>query len=42
MPLAWALVMLAQRHRKRADLGPVAVEDFIATITAEIAAKTGD
>ncbi len=33
---------VAVRHRKRADLGPVAVDDFIATITAEIAAKTAD
>jgi threonyl-tRNA synthetase len=28
------------RHRKRADLGPTPVDDFIQTITAEIAAKT--
>src|SRR5271165_215808 len=33
---------VAVRHRKRADLGPVAVEAFIETITAEIAAKTAD
>jgi threonyl-tRNA synthetase len=33
---------VAVRHRKRADLGPVAVEEFIRTITAEIAAKTAD
>jgi threonyl-tRNA synthetase len=33
---------VAVRHRKRADLGPVAVDDFIATITGEIAARTAD
>jgi threonyl-tRNA synthetase len=33
---------VAVRHRKRADLGPVPVEEFIRTITAEIAAKTAD
>jgi threonyl-tRNA synthetase len=30
------------RHRKRADLGPTPVDDFIQTITAEIAAKTNE
>lgn len=33
---------VAVRHRKRADLGPVEVDTFIATITAEIAARTAD
>jgi threonyl-tRNA synthetase len=33
---------VAVRHRKRGDLGPVSTEDFIRTVTAEIAAKTGD
>ncbi len=33
---------VAVRHRKRADLGPQNLEAFIATITAEIAARTAD
>jgi threonyl-tRNA synthetase len=33
---------VAVRHRKRGDLGPVALEDFVKTITAEIGAKTAD
>ncbi len=33
---------VAVRHRKRADLGPTGVEEFLKTITGEIAAKTGD
>ncbi len=33
---------VAVRHRKRADLGPTSVEEFIRTITAEIAAKSAD
>jgi threonyl-tRNA synthetase len=33
---------VAVRHRKRADLGPTSVEEFIRTITAEIAAKSND
>ena len=33
---------VAVRHRKRADLGPVSVEEFLKTITAEIVAKTAD
>ena len=33
---------VAVRHRKRGDLGPVAVDDFIGIITAEIAARTAD
>ena len=33
---------VAVRHRKRGDLGPVAVEEFVKTVTAEIAAKTAD
>jgi threonyl-tRNA synthetase len=33
---------VAVRHRKRADLGPTSVEEFIKTITAEIAAKSSD
>lgn len=33
---------VAVRHRKRADLGPVGVDEFIRTLTAEIAAKTND
>jgi threonyl-tRNA synthetase len=33
---------VAVRHRKRGDLGPVATDQFIGTITAEISAKTGD
>jgi threonyl-tRNA synthetase len=31
---------VAVRHRKRADLGPASVEEFLKTITAEIAAKS--
>jgi threonyl-tRNA synthetase len=31
---------VAVRHRTRGDLGPTPVEDFLKTITAEIAAKT--
>ena len=30
------------RHRKRGDLGPVAVGEFVQTISAEITAKTAD
>jgi threonyl-tRNA synthetase len=33
---------VAVRHRKRGDLGPVAVEDFIKTVTDDISAKTAD
>jgi len=33
---------VAVRHRKRGDLGPVAVEEFLKTVCAEIAAKTAD
>jgi threonyl-tRNA synthetase len=33
---------VAVRHRKRGDLGPTSVEEFLKTITAEIAAKSGD
>jgi threonyl-tRNA synthetase len=33
---------VAVRHRKRGDLGPVAVEEFMQTIGAEIAAKTNE
>jgi len=33
---------VAVRHRKRADLGPSGVEEFLKMITAEIAAKTND
>jgi threonyl-tRNA synthetase len=33
---------VAVRHRKRADLGPTSVDEFIRTITAEIAEKTAD
>jgi threonyl-tRNA synthetase len=33
---------VAVRHRKRADLGPTGVDEFIRAITAEIAAKTND
>jgi len=33
---------VAVRHRKKADLGPTSVEEFIKTITAEIADKTSD
>jgi threonyl-tRNA synthetase len=33
---------VAVRHRKRGDLGPTNVDDFINTITAEIEAKSSD
>jgi threonyl-tRNA synthetase len=33
---------VAVRHRKRADLGPTSVDEFVRTITAEIAAKTNE
>jgi threonyl-tRNA synthetase len=33
---------VAVRHRKRGDLGPIAVDDFLQTITTEIAARTAD
>jgi len=33
---------VAVRHRKRADLGPTGIDEFLKTITAEIAAKTAD
>ncbi|HYA17729.1 MAG TPA: threonine--tRNA ligase [Bryobacteraceae bacterium] len=33
---------VAVRHRKRGDLGPVTLDEFLQTITAEIAAKTAD
>ncbi|HEX4278185.1 MAG TPA: threonine--tRNA ligase [Bryobacteraceae bacterium] len=33
---------VAVRHRKRADLGPTSVDEFIRTITAEIAARTNE
>ncbi|MDP9054626.1 MAG: threonine--tRNA ligase [Acidobacteriota bacterium] len=33
---------VAVRHRKRADLGPTSVEEFIRTVSGEIAAKTAD
>jgi threonyl-tRNA synthetase len=33
---------VAVRHRKRGDLGPVSVEDFVGTITREIASKSND
>ena len=33
---------VAVRHRKRADLGVTTLEEFLKTITAEIAAKSGD
>jgi threonyl-tRNA synthetase len=33
---------VAVRHRKRGDLGPTSVEEFLKTVTAEIAAKSGD
>ena len=33
---------VAVRHRKRGDLGPVAVDDFIKTVTEDISAKTAD
>src|SRR5271155_3016857 len=30
------------RHRKRGDLGPVSLEEFVRTVTAEISAKSSD
>ena len=33
---------VAVRHRKRGDLGPISVEEFTRTITAEIAARSSD
>ncbi len=33
---------VAVRHRKRGDLGPVSVDDFIKTVTDDISAKTAD
>jgi threonyl-tRNA synthetase len=33
---------VAVRHRKRADLGPTSIEEFIRTITAEISAKSAE
>jgi threonyl-tRNA synthetase len=33
---------VAVRHRKRGDLGPTSVEEFIRTITAEIAGRSAD
>lgn len=33
---------VAVRHRKRGDLGPIPLDEFLKTVTAEIAAKTGD
>ncbi len=33
---------VAVRHRKRGDLGPTSVEEFLGTITAEIAARSND
>jgi threonyl-tRNA synthetase len=33
---------VAVRHRKRGDLGPTSAEEFLRTITAEIAAKSND
>ena len=33
---------VAVRHRKRGDLGPIPLSEFLETITAEIAAKTAD
>jgi threonyl-tRNA synthetase len=33
---------VAVRHRKRGDLGPVNTDDFLRTVTVEIAAKTAD
>ncbi len=33
---------VAVRHRKRGDLGPIGVEEFTSTITAEIAARSSD
>jgi threonyl-tRNA synthetase len=33
---------VAVRHRKRGDLGPTAADEFLKTITAEIAAKSAD
>jgi len=33
---------VAVRHRKRGDLGPVPVEEFIKTVTSDISSKTAD
>src|ERR1700685_1529874 len=33
---------VAVRHRKRGDLGPTSVEEFMRTVTAEIASKSND
>jgi threonyl-tRNA synthetase len=33
---------VAVRHRKRADLGAIPLPEFVATIQAEISAKTAD
>lgn len=33
---------VAVRHRKRGDLGPTSVEEFVRVVTAEIAAKSAD
>jgi threonyl-tRNA synthetase len=33
---------VAVRHRKRGDLGPIPLDEFVLTITAEIAAKSND
>jgi threonyl-tRNA synthetase len=33
---------VAVRHRKRGDLGPIGLEDFTHTITAEIASRSAD
>ena len=33
---------VAVRHRKRGDLGPVALDQFLETIAAEIASKAGE
>jgi threonyl-tRNA synthetase len=33
---------VAVRHRKRGDLGPVALEEFLQTVTADISSKTAD
>jgi len=33
---------VAVRHRKRGDLGPTSVEEFLRTITGEIASKSAD
>jgi threonyl-tRNA synthetase len=33
---------VAVRHRKRGDLGPTSVEEFVRTINGEIVAKSAD